>query len=108
MENFYESVLKELEKDATANKATEGFSDTKNAMELSEAKPRASGTEIWKAILISCEQVPEFLRNAFVSQVLISILQDQEVSMETLKKALREASNAVQRVEEARQYRNAA
>jgi hypothetical protein len=108
MENFYENFLKEIEKDVTANKATEAFSGAKNAMEHPETKVRATGTEIWKAILTSCEQVPESLRSAFVVQVLISILQDQEVAMETLNKALRKASDAVQRVEEAKQYRDAA
>ena len=108
MENFYENFLKEIEKDATANKATEVVSGTKNAMGRPETKVRASGAEVWKAILTSCERVPESLRNAFVVQVLVSILRDQEDSMESLDKALREASDAVQRVKEAKQHRDAA
>ncbi len=108
MENFYENLLKEIANDAADNKATEALSDTTNSMVRPETRVRASGTDIWKAILASCQQVPAPLRNAFVVQVLICILHDQEISMESLHKALRQASDAVQRVEEAKRYRDAA
>jgi len=108
MENFYENVLQEIEKDAAVNHATEALSVTKDPIGHPEPQVRASGTQIWKAILTRCEQVPESLRNAFVVQVLVSILHDQKISMESLDRALRQASNAVQRVQEAKQYRDAA
>jgi len=48
------------------------------------------------------------LQQAFVVQVLILILDTQRISPETLDGALRRASEAVQRVVQARKYTQAA
>jgi hypothetical protein len=111
MENFYENFLQEIENGTAADHAAKQRSSvTKNVTELHgpEKNLRASGTEIWRAILADCKQVPEPLRHAFVIQVLVSILDDQEISIERLHGALRQAFEAVQRVEEALQWRRAA
>jgi hypothetical protein len=111
MENFYQNFLQEIEKGVAADNAADALSsDAKNATELHvpEANIQASRTEIWRAILFGSGQVPESLRDAFVLQVLVSILDDQEISIESLHKALRQAFEAVQRVDDAKRYRRAA
>jgi hypothetical protein len=64
---------------------------------------RASGTEIWQAVLAHCERVPKSLQQVFVVQVLISILDDVEITRRSLDDSLQKAFEAVQRVEKAKQ-----
>ncbi|MBV8477935.1 MAG: hypothetical protein JO266_19330 [Acidobacteria bacterium] len=67
-----------------------------------ETETRTSGLEIWRAILTASRQVPESLQHYFVVQVLARILDDHEVSIGSLHKALRQAFDGVKRVEDAR------
>jgi hypothetical protein len=110
MENFYENLLREIEKADVENAADGASSETTNLTEVHAPKKnmRASRTEMWQAILTACKRVPESLRHVFVVQVLVSILDDQEISIQSLHNALRRAFKAVQRVEEAKQYRRPA
>jgi hypothetical protein len=73
-----------------------------------ETNTRPSGTEIWRAVLRACQQIPKSLQHAFVVQVLVSILDDQEIPIGSLQEALRKGFESVQRLEEARRHRRAA
>lgn len=70
-----------------------------------ETNTRASGTEVWRAVLKACQQIPKPLQHAFVVQVLVSILDDQAIPIRGLQEALRKGFESVQRVEEARRCR---
>jgi hypothetical protein len=110
MENFYENFLQEIENADMKSVASGSSVERNNVTELQAPKKdlRASRTEIWQAILAGSEKIPESLRHAFVVQVLVSILDDQQISIQGLDNALRRAFEAVQRVEEASQYRRSA
>jgi hypothetical protein len=110
MENLYEKLLQESELERASSVAPPCSSKSENptSASASETKTRASRTEIWQSILMACRNVPSSLQHAFVVQVLVSILEDQEISIEKVNEALRKALEAVQRVEEARQFRRAA
>jgi hypothetical protein len=64
-----------------------------------------SSAEVWQILLTACRQIPKSLQHAFVVQVLVSILEDQEISIRTLQEAVQKGLESVQRVEEARRYR---
>jgi hypothetical protein len=60
---------------------------------------------VWEVLLTACRQIPKSLQHAFLVQVLVLILEDQEISIRTFQEALRKGFESVQRVEEAREHR---
>jgi hypothetical protein len=65
----------------------------------------SSRAEVWRVLLAACKQIPQPLRHFFLVHVLVSILDNQEISNRSLQGALRKGFESVQRVEEARRYR---
>jgi hypothetical protein len=64
---------------------------------LTKTNPRPSGIEIWRAVLAAARRFLRRRNMLFVVQVLVAILDDQEISSETLQKALRKGFESVQR-----------
>jgi hypothetical protein len=110
MENLYEKLLQESELERACSAAAPDSLDSENrtSSAASETKKRASRAEIWQSILVASRTIPYSLQHAFVVQVLVSILEDQEISIAKLNNALKKAFEAVRRVEEARKVRRAA
>lgn len=106
MTNPHDEVLQTKESGASlAFSGVPFFSaESQNAPDFSvaETKPRPRGTEVWRAVLTACQQIPKPLQHAFVVQVLVSILDDPEIPLRSLHEALRRGFESVQRVEETR------
>ena len=110
MEDVYASLLQMIEQEERLEGSKVSSPDSQHAETISapEGNTRVAGIEVWRAILDHCEQVPGPLQQAFIAQVLIFIFDSQRISPEILDSALRRASEAVQRVVQARKYTQAA
>jgi|SRR5215469_12515768 len=110
MTNSHDEVLQTRESEASPIFSGVPFlsAESQNAPDSSVAQtiPRPSGTEVWRAVLTACQQIPKSLQHTFVVQVLISILDDPEIPIRSLHEALRRGFESVQRVEETRQCRS--